>query len=540
MTTSSIWSILDIEATDDASTIRRAYARRVKIVHPEDDPEGFKALRNAYSQALAWAARPTASVIVHATTPEAAEMSPEEAVVTLDETADDTLRSLTPRDPGRVLSLDADADENEEQDMAPPAPDLARVRRLEANESEPPPATSVERASIRTLEGADDTPPPPTVQRDYKAALAHLEGLLAAEAEPESGALLRDVDDALAQSGLISAHMEIEYRLGHLAAHYWPRSDPFVARIVAHFRWADARIDDPHLQQAVSWCVQRDKDLVFLAEAQKRGSPLLRFAPQLQLLRAAPELRKPPSFAFLKGFIQPGLLGEVRKLLSEIRAHPTLEAEFPAPAQKAWWRYFNNQRINPLGLWIAITVVGAILGLSAIPQVAAHPPNPAVVSIGALNDVATMGDRQSLWIVCQAHSEFAFENCTAPFAPPAGVTKAQQELAVQTTSGTEIPSSIDMAGYPDGTNVAVQIDVSHLVAPLPPGTATPQTPVEATSPPTQLPVHPVVVVMDCHTGSRRSPCRIVGHGANSHRINAKALDALERAERSADRAVHPR
>lgn len=50
-----IWHILAIEETTDIKEIKRAYARKTKEIHPEENPEEFKNLYEAYQSALIYA-----------------------------------------------------------------------------------------------------------------------------------------------------------------------------------------------------------------------------------------------------------------------------------------------------------------------------------------------------------------------------------------------------------------------------------------------------------------------------------------------------
>lgn len=58
MTISEIFAVLQIKETHEERLIRDAYHRLLTGVNPEDDPEGFKRLRKAYEEAVAYARTP--------------------------------------------------------------------------------------------------------------------------------------------------------------------------------------------------------------------------------------------------------------------------------------------------------------------------------------------------------------------------------------------------------------------------------------------------------------------------------------------------
>ncbi|TWB44287.1 J domain-containing protein [Nitrospirillum pindoramense] len=288
----SPWDILALEPTGDQLAIRRAYARRLKVTNPEDDPDGFQALRQAYEEALLHARRqgPDSEVTAEkAAEPEAVGNNTEPEV----------------------------AEKAAEPEPEPPA--------------EPPPQTDLDAAIAR-----------------HVALCNHLGGLLSAPAPADPAALKDALAAVLASPAL--AHIDVQNRtedwLARLLLSTAPRSDALVSPAITHFRWDEAKAG---LQTPLMAAVRkRGRDLAFLDKLRDRTHA---YATAYRLLQAPPA-----RFSPRLRLTVPDLTKDVRGLITLIRHdYPSLQANFDADVLTAWDRYLAEEPVGAPLAWLLVT-----------------------------------------------------------------------------------------------------------------------------------------------------------------------------------------
>jgi hypothetical protein len=301
-----IWATLGIAQTQDRVQIRRAYAARLKDVHPEDDAVGFQALRAAYEQALAYAAR---GVQVHFA-PSLEEPAPEPPE--------------PPAPPPRIVL-------EPPPDPAPLPPHL------------PPPAAPIE--------------PPPAAPSDvdrHRMSCTRLARIVSRSVDVDRTLLAGLIDEVLNGPAMdqIGVFIRTEPMIAHLIAANIPRSDPLVAPAIARFGWVvDGR--QREADPGVAAVLARQVDLDYLTKLKRRDNPLREAAAMLQ----AP----PGPGEAMRGLIRLGRLDNLRTLLAEIRRnHPGLLRNFPADVVDAWTDYLAAPRISSSSFWIAIGLASGI------------------------------------------------------------------------------------------------------------------------------------------------------------------------------------
>jgi hypothetical protein len=228
MTAGSPWEILGLAATADKGDIRRAYAGRLKVVHPEDDAAGFQALRTAYEQAMAFASRAAASP--------AARPAP---------TAEPAAAGAWP---------------------ASPEP------------ADPEPGEAPTDASPRAWRPAAQTPSADEVRRDVHARYCgRLEQLLSSPQPPPDDELTRAVYAVFDPASLadVATHLRTESWLAALICRTAPRSDLIIDRAAATFGWNDITgyVTDPAIAAVLRrLAARREADRFARLEALLRGA----------------------------------------------------------------------------------------------------------------------------------------------------------------------------------------------------------------------------------------------------------------------------
>lgn len=288
-----IWEVLDLAPVRDRDAIRRAYARRLKVTSPEDDAEGFRALREAYEQALAsldcdWAWD--------------------------DATDDDERGGQGGPTPEAFVEI------SELLTMIPGA------RLVDAEPSYRP----------TRLDGHDA----------HEGLLADLERLVADPGDEESARLeaaLAAIVASPAMEELVVA-VHTEQRIAHLIADNAPRSDGLVRPAINRFRWNRDRIG---LQGGgvIEAVLDRDADIIFRtgllrSEGQRRTAFLTLTRP----------LDQGP--AWHERF-WPGFDSVMRDLLAEINERrPSLRADLNFETLTAWEERLDKPRLSSMSLFV--------------------------------------------------------------------------------------------------------------------------------------------------------------------------------------------
>ena len=91
-----IWAILGIEPTEETAKIKKAYAQQLKKYHPEDNPEGFQKLREAYDWALKFAKHFKDNTVIPFPTNEIADLLSVQPLTEIRETRIETGSDQTP------------------------------------------------------------------------------------------------------------------------------------------------------------------------------------------------------------------------------------------------------------------------------------------------------------------------------------------------------------------------------------------------------------------------------------------------------------
>lgn len=286
-----IWKVLDVEPVRDRDAIRRAYARRLKVTSPEDDADGFRALREAYDEALA--------------------------------------------------SLNWDWAWNDDDLAGDPEAEITGVQ------------ATISLDQLHAMLGGRAAPiafsPPPAFESDseHARAVEALEALVLAEPGAEPAAIEAALAAVMASPAMetVAIAAQTEQRIAHLIAQNAPRADALVRPAINAFRWSRERVRIRHdgLEDAV---LDRDADIIFRNGLMRDEGPR-----RTAFLALSRPLDQGPAW---HDRFWPGFDAAMRDVLGEIdMRRSSLLADLNPDSLAHWRAHMERPRLATEALWAA-------------------------------------------------------------------------------------------------------------------------------------------------------------------------------------------
>lgn len=346
---STPWKILGIKAGSDRDTIRRAYAKKLKGVNPEDDPEGFMRLRQAHDDALAqlkWRQQ-LPQPDDHDEDAEPADLGwvgpPPDGPHGSGATAADALPDAEPSSPPPR--------------PAPPAPDPETQARAAARAAEQADLAARQQAFIDAIADGPD---------GQQAALHHLLAAPALES--------------------ITTRARIEGWIAATLCHRLPASDPLVVPVITLFGWGEIG------------AAAANADVAALLQRRQEGEFVARIArPHADLNQGYKALSRPPGPRWrmrLSALFGGRMPGEVAQILGLADGPLPGIADWLDKEATAFWRdWLSKPRLR---LWMILTM----FPLAAVALVAVLEPLPWPEGVkGAIGLIAYAAPFGLLWLL---------------------------------------------------------------------------------------------------------------------------------------------
>lgn len=342
----TLWTTLGLAPTNDEREIRRAYARRLKEVHPEDDPVGFQALREAYEHASnmargGWAVQ-TPRVIVRDKADQDADTDP-----SFDDDEDDAWGEPPLPDTGWTTRP-----ENRWSDPAPTASDDAGWSDADARLWSRPDALAPDPAAPNDLPADLPDDIRDELERERTRAQEHARlcdalGQILASPTPQGEAALDALIRILRSPAMdsLQVHERTEFWLAQAVSNGGPSADALIEPVIQFFGWDASRVG---VDMRHAWPVLSRRDLATALRQLQRGD-----GPGQQAFR---RLKAPPTpFNRIRDRFNLGLEKSVAALLARIDHElPGLEAHLDARTIAGWRRRLSGPHLKPSHLWTLI------------------------------------------------------------------------------------------------------------------------------------------------------------------------------------------